>query len=104
MTPLAVGPVVVAVDAMVTAIAGMETTLRCTASGDPTPVQSWTRNGVAISDSRFQVLMGGSALRITNIRESDEGAYQCHASNVAGTNSATVNLNVISQFNACWLI
>jgi len=93
----AVGPLIVATDAMVTAVTGTSTTLHCTATGDPTPLQTWTRNGISISDSRFQVLSGGSALMISNVREEDQGPYQCHASNVVGSNSATVNLDVISQ-------
>lgn len=88
-----------ATEAMVTAVTGMVTTLRCTATGDPVPLQSWTRNGAAIVDSRFQVLANGVALQISDVREEDQGLYRCHASNIAGTNSATVNLNVISEFS-----
>lgn len=88
-----------AVEAMVTAVSGTVTTLRCMATGDPTPVQTWTRNGASIVDSRFQVLENGVALRISDVREEDEGAYQCHASNTAGSNSATIALNVISEYS-----
>lgn len=84
------------VESPVTAVAGTAITLHCTATGDPVPFQTWTRNGDAIAESRFQVIAAGSALMISNVREEDQGAYQCHASNVVGNNSATVSLNVIS--------
>ncbi len=93
-----VGPLIIATEAMVTAVTGSTTTLSCAATGDPIPFQTWTRNGIAISNSRFQVVSSGSALVISSVREEDQGAYQCHASNIAGSNSATVNLDVISQY------
>lgn len=92
------GPVVTAVETMVTAVIGTATTLRCMATGDPTPIQTWTRNGASILDSRFQILTNGSALMISGVIEDDQDTYQCHASNIVGANSATVTLNVISQF------
>lgn len=85
-----------AVESPVTAVVGTATTLRCTATGDPVPLQTWTRNGASIADSRFQVVAAGSALAISNVQEGDQGAYQCHASNIVGANSAAVSLNVIS--------
>lgn len=93
---LTVAPLIMAVETTVMAVTGMETTLRCTATGDPVPLQTWTRNGAAIADSRFRVMADGSTLMISDVREEDQGEYQCHASNLVGSNSATVSLNVIS--------
>ena len=80
-----------------TGIAGASVTLRCTASGDPTPTQSWTRNGAAITDPRFTVQSGGSELLVQNVVEADQGQYRCVATNRAGSGSATVDLDVISE-------
>lgn len=94
-----VSPTIQAERAAVTAIAGTNTTLRCTVTGDPIPIQTWTRNGISLSDSRFQIQSGGSELFVRNVIEDDEGQYQCHASNSAGSVSATVDLNVISEYD-----
>lgn len=95
-----VGPVITAEEAMVTAVVGTTATFRCTTSGDPTPAQNWTRDGMAITDSRVQIGSSGSVLTISNVREEDQGTYHCDASNVAGSINATVELNVISKFLA----
>ena len=94
---VAVGPIVMAVEAMVTAVAGTMATLRCTASGDPVPVQSWSRAGAEIVDPRIEERSNGSVLVIGEVREEDQGSYHCHASNTAGDVNATVQLNVISK-------
>ena len=91
-----VAPIIVPVATMVTGIAGMTTTLSCTVTGVPAPIQTWTRNGIAPSDSRFQILNNGSDLIISEIREEDQGEYRCHASNSAGSDTAVVRFNVIS--------
>ena len=70
-------------------------TLSCTATGDPIPDQSWSRNETALeSSSRFQISADGSSLAIRNVGVADGGVYTCHASNSAGTASATVMLDV----------
>ena len=79
-----------------TGIAGMTTTLSCTVTGVPAPIQTWTRNGIAPSDSRFQILNNGSDLIISEIREEDQGEYRCHVSNSAGSDTTVVRFNVIS--------
>lgn len=80
---------------MVTVLAGSVASLRCTATGDPLPVQSWARNGTAVvSGSRFQITDGGRVLTVSSVTEEDGGVYTCHASNTIGTDSSTVVLNV----------
>ena len=90
-------PIIQAQTSAVTAIAGSSTTLRCMASGNPTPAQNWTRNGASISDSRFLIQSEGSELVVQNVMETDQGQYQCIASNPAGSAIAMVDLNVISE-------
>ncbi len=82
---------------MVTAVVGTTAMLRCTSSGDPAPVQTWSQNGADIVSSRAEVVSNGSVLMIRDIMEVDQGTYHCHASNIAGSVNATVELNVISK-------
>lgn len=93
----AVEPTITSVEADVTAVTTTTTTLSCTATGFPIPFQTWTRNGMEILDSRFEILSNGSVLVISHVGEEDEGEYLCHASNSVGSANTTVTLNVISQ-------
>ena len=69
--------------------------MTCMASGDPTPTQSWTRNGVGVAGPRFQVSADGRDLTVSGAILEDEGTYTCHASNIAGMDTDTVTLDVI---------
>lgn len=94
----AVAPVIRAVESVVTVVVGDTATMTCTASGDPTPVQTWTRNGMDVSGiSRFQTSADGSMLTVSESQEEDEGTYTCHATNAANTQTDTVTLNVIGK-------
>ena len=92
------GPTIQAVPSAVTALTGTNVILRCIATGTPVPIQTWTRNGIPLTDSRFQVQSGGGELSMREVREEDEGRYQCHALNVAGSAIDMVDLNIISEW------
>ncbi len=83
----------------VTAVSGTSVTLTCSATGEPAPVQSWTRNGspVTTGSTRFQISSDGSSLTVSNVQEADEGTYVCGATNVAGTVTDSISLNVIGE-------
>ena len=83
------------VEDAVTVTVGTMATMRCTATGDPVPIQSWTLNGVGVAGPRFQVSDDGGTLTITTTTVSDEGTYTCHASNPASSVTDTVFLNII---------
>ncbi|XP_033869463.1 receptor-type tyrosine-protein phosphatase F-like isoform X10 [Acipenser ruthenus] len=73
-------------------------TMLCAASGNPDPEISWFKDflpvDVASSNGRIKQLRSG-ALQIENSEESDQGKYECVASNSAGTRySAPANLYV----------
>ena len=78
---------------------GSTATFHCSSSGDPTPLITWyNEDGVnltTLTDSRVEVM--GGTLVITNIIESDSQLYTCTASNIVGSNSSTVELNVLGQ-------
>lgn len=82
-----------------TVVQGTTATLQCTSTGIPIPAQSWTRNGIALSGTRFQVSGDGRTLMVSDVREGDEDTYSCHALNAAGTSSDNVTLEVYGKSN-----
>ena len=74
----------------------------CSATGDPVPFQTWSRNeNVLASGGQYQISGNGSVLTVQQVTEvQDEGVFTCHASNEAGDDSAYVTLNVLSKYNA----
>ncbi|XP_033761247.1 hemicentin-1-like [Pecten maximus] len=62
-------------------------TLNCEATGNPTPVVRWTKDGVTldISDSSYYQLIGNGSLRILSAGLEDSGLYMCVVTNTAGT-------------------
>ncbi|XP_025029121.1 receptor-type tyrosine-protein phosphatase F isoform X2 [Python bivittatus] len=73
-------------------------TMLCAASGNPDPEISWYKDflpvDTAASNGRIKQLRSG-ALQIENSEESDQGKYECVATNSAGTRySAPANLYV----------
>lgn len=95
--PPLVAPVIRAVESSITVVLGDSVTMSCVASGDPTPTQTWSRNGVGVAGPRVQLSADGSALTLTTTTLQDEGAYTCHASNPASTQTDTVTLNIIGE-------
>ena len=59
----------------VTVLSGQSVRIMCGALGTDI-VYQWMKDGAVVSESR--------RLRLTNIQESDEGAYMCRASNKGG--------------------
>ena len=98
-SPRTVPPTISAVISFVTAVVGSRASLECTATGDPTPVWTWTRDGVNISgmSGQYTLESDSAVLVVENVRVEDEGDFQCHASNVAGMATGTVTLNVIGK-------
>ena len=74
-------------------------TFSCTASGNPVPIVTWTNEeGVDVAtlgDPRIRVV--GGTLTISETVESDTQMFNCTASNVVGSDSATVSLNVLGM-------
>ncbi|XP_061776865.1 receptor-type tyrosine-protein phosphatase F-like isoform X12 [Nerophis ophidion] len=73
-------------------------TMLCAASGNPDPEISWFKDmlpvDISTSNGRIRQLHSG-ALQIENSEESDQGKYECIATNSAGTRySAPANLYV----------
>ncbi|XP_077411571.1 receptor-type tyrosine-protein phosphatase F isoform X5 [Vanacampus margaritifer] len=76
-------------------------TMLCAASGNPDPEITWFKDMLPVditsSNGRIRQLHSG-ALQIENSEESDQGKYECIATNSAGTRySAPANLYVRDQ-------
>ena len=71
----------------------------CLTTGDPAPLITWyNENNVDVTtlgDSRVQIV--GETLSISGITGSDSQIYTCTASNTVGSNSTTVELNVLGE-------
>ena len=68
-------------------IEGSDIVLTCNATGNPTPLISWTIDGFVISssgDPRINFEAGNKILNIRNVSRADEGEYRCVASNYLG--------------------
>ncbi|CAN0062839.1 unnamed protein product [Lampetra planeri] len=75
----------------------------CNATGTPTPLYQWLRNGILLeSKGRILVSRDDGRLKITSVNMSDEGMYQCVASNEHGEIYSSAQLRVLAfapEFN-----
>uniref|UniRef100_A0A8C4R6Q2 Peroxidasin n=1 Tax=Eptatretus burgeri TaxID=7764 RepID=A0A8C4R6Q2_EPTBU len=78
----------------VTAQAGSNVQVLCSAHGDPPPVVTWTKDGVQLTASgKFDITPEGF-LTIHDIGPSDHGRYECVARNPVGSASTSMLLTV----------
>uniref|UniRef100_W5NCC6 L1 cell adhesion molecule, paralog a n=1 Tax=Lepisosteus oculatus TaxID=7918 RepID=W5NCC6_LEPOC len=82
------------------ALRGQTLELECIAEGLPTPHLEWERKDGDLSDARASLQSFGKLLRIENVVESDDGEYQCTASNDQG--KATHIFTVTVQAAPYW--
>ena len=79
-----------------TAIEGENVKLSCVGSGDPSPDVRWTAPGGRSVNSR-RTLISNDGLSIYDVGPTDQGWYQCTASNRLGVVNADVYLAVIGK-------
>ena len=70
------------------------TTIACTATGQPQPSITWSKSVGSFPKGRNKVIKG--ALTIYNVTKKDRGIYICKAENILGSASDTVLLMVFS--------
>ena len=79
---------------------GSDAHLICVATGDPTPTLTWYSGSVPLPHPtlpRYSVDKNGTLI-ISNINSGDEGSkFTCQASNAAGSESATLTIEVNSK-------
>ena len=94
---LYIGPLSAAViDPPITKI-GTEVTITCTLTGSPAALSvKWKKGGSDLDTSDSNKYSGGTkdtpSLSIKNVAQSDEGSYQCVATNAGGTTESTPTL------------
>ncbi|XP_046741659.1 neogenin isoform X2 [Diprion similis] len=90
-------PIFVAKPSEQIAIEGTTITLECAANGNPKPTILWLKDGIAVDlaplDSRYRIV-AASSLMITDIREIDNGSYQCRAENEVDALDAVADVTV----------
>lgn len=72
---------------------GETVVLPCNATGIPTPVFSWSKDGDEAENGRRNAIQM-EGLRVERARSGDSGDYVCTANNSAGIANTTVTLNV----------
>ncbi|XP_017763554.1 PREDICTED: fasciclin-2 isoform X2 [Eufriesea mexicana] len=79
-------------------IEGEDASIKCKAHGKPPPKYTWvkslTHQNLSNAD-RFGVDADTGVLTITNVNRDDSGEYQCTATNLAGTATTNIMVNVI---------
>ncbi|KAI4880598.1 hypothetical protein NFI96_012197, partial [Prochilodus magdalenae] len=73
---------------------GQSLDLECIVQGLPTPSIKWVRKDGVLSESRTSYESFNRLLRFSNISESDDGEYQCTATNTQGTVTHTYTVTV----------
>jgi len=69
-------------------------------AGNPAPRVTWSHRGEVLNQSsnRVRVLEdGSSSLYVKNVTVDDVGEYVCTATNVGGTASSTLRLDVLGK-------
>ena len=81
-------------------IVGRNVKLTCAVlAGNPAPSITWTHLGETVNSTDRIVDDGGGNLYLKNVSVDDEGEYICTASNVGGTSSASLKLDVLGTTN-----
>ena len=89
------GPTLTATDDKVSSILGEVTLLKVDVDGAPSPRVTWRFQGQEIPaySERYRIL-GNGWLEIADVRGTDYGTYDCHATNVAGTARCQIKLEI----------
>lgn len=72
--------------------------LSCEATGIPTPVITWYKDGLLVSKEKVKEVKGNSLLTLEYVRSHDQGEYWCEAQSAEGWNRSRTSLNSTSLF------
>ncbi|XP_044138378.1 basement membrane-specific heparan sulfate proteoglycan core protein isoform X4 [Bufo gargarizans] len=84
-------PTVIAEKSVQVVLAGETATLRCSATGNPTPTIKWSKLRAPLP---WQHQIVNSSLVIPRVAQQDSGQYICNASNVDGHSEVYITLDV----------
>ena len=78
----------------------------CTATGTPTPVLTWSKDGVNFQSGTPEhiSILPNNSLVITGVKPGDAGQYQCHARNGVGAHVVQATLTVRGEILGCFLV
>ena len=100
---IAVLPIIVIPEPLVSVNPGSEALLECIVTGKPTPVITWYSGSIQLPDSslpRYSVSENDSLVISDAQFDVDDGAqFICRATNEAGTESATIEVNVNGEYS-----
>lgn len=88
--------------AVVTVDEGGRAVLDCNATGNPTPTVSWFQSSLPVpipGDTRIRQASNDSLI-VANVSAEDGGVYVCEASNIAGSETATLELVVNGKWTS----
>ena len=76
--------------------AGSTFVWNCTATGNPTPVMTWEKDGELLlpGNPKHISVLANNSLIIEGVSPKDAGQYQCHASNDIGVHVVRAELRV----------
>ena len=78
----------------------LSTLLHCPATGIPQPNVTWFKDNYDVSAMSFITVFDNGTLEILSVQDIDKGEYTCVASNGAGSDTATVTLDVGGEFGS----
>lgn len=84
------GSFTVDVGSSVTTVTGNALSIRCNATGVPTPQIAWSKDGSSLDAKRPLYIL-------RSLASSDSGRYQCTASNIDGADKQDVQINVLGK-------
>ena len=79
-------------------VVGRDVKLTCVVvAGNPAPRVTWSRRGELVQSTGRLVDDGAGGLYVKNVVVDDAGEYVCTASNIGGTTSNSVRLDVLGN-------
>lgn len=85
-------PYVVVFPTNSTVLEGEKVVFQCNKSGIPTPTVAWSKIGGTLPDTA--VILESGMLKIESVSSSDQGVYECTATNSEGSATAEARLKV----------
>ena len=76
---------------------GASFTLSCSASGNPTPSFTWSKDGNTLANDGSHIVINGGTVTVSNVVQSDVGTYTCVAANSVGSAQANALVTILCK-------
>ena len=90
-------PITMTIGDNVTALTNTSVTIRCHASGVPTPTVTWTKDGQKITSSGIYIVQADASLLIRESYEVGSARYVCTAKSVTGKVIASSTVQIVGE-------